>query len=206
VQQLPLYANLEAVKADALRCQGCVRSQKRSQVVFGAGNRDAALMLIGDSPSATDDATGFPYSGPAGDYLDELLKEAGIHRNEVYITNVVRCFTAEHRGGGARSRASTARERSVCDTWTDLEIQFVSPAVILAVGAPAASHLIGDDFQLIRDHGTWRTRSDGRQISATMQPTYVPRIRAHDPERASELHRLILSDIRSAVERATRTN
>jgi uracil-DNA glycosylase len=197
--QLPFYSSLQDVRAAASDCVACGRSRQRSQVVFGAGNPDASLMLVAEYPSRTDDSTGLLFTGPAGDYLDSLLQEAGTGRDDVYITNIVRCYATETGKPGDRIRAASKREARACSIWMNLEIQFVDPAVILAIGAPAAHSLIDDSFSLSEDHGTWRIRPDGRSITATMQPAYILRMRAHDPERAAHLHALVLNDIRAAV-------
>jgi uracil-DNA glycosylase len=202
MMQLPFYSSLDEVRSAAGSCQACSRARQRTQVVFGAGNPDARLMLVAEYPSQTDDRTGAPFTGPAGDYLDELLREAGTSRDEIYITNIVRCYTTDSGRAGGRIRSASKRERDACSIWMNLELQFVDPVVILAVGAPPAAALIGEDFQLTRDHGTWHRRPDGRWIAATMQPAYVLRIRPHDPERAEELHNSLIKDIRAAVERS----
>jgi uracil-DNA glycosylase len=200
--QLPFYSSLDEVRVAASGCMACGRSRQRSQVVFGAGNPGASLMLIAEYPSRRDDTTGHPFTGPAGDYLDELLADAGTNRDEIYITNIVRCYATETGRPGDRIRGATKRESKACSIWMGLELQFVNPRVLLAIGAPAAAALIDEDFQLTTQHGTWHMRDDGREAMATMQPAYVLRVRSHDPGRADELHALILKDIRAAVTRS----
>jgi uracil-DNA glycosylase len=197
--QLPFYSSLDEVRESAAGCQACSRSQHRTQVVFGAGNPHASLMLVAEYPSHTDDSTGKPYTGPAGDYLDELLAEAGTGRDSIYITNIVRCFATESGHPAGRLRNASKRERKACSVWMNLEIQFVDPKVIIAVGAPPAHSLIDENFQLSDQRGEWFQRSDGRMIIATFQPAYVLRMRQHDPDRAQELHSLILQDLMSAL-------
>jgi uracil-DNA glycosylase len=171
-------------------------------VVFGSGNPHAKLMLIAEYPSQRDDVTGEPFTGPAGHYLDELLCAAETSRDEIYITNLVRCYSTETGKPGDRIRGATKREIRACSIWTDLELQFVDPQVILAIGAAPVAALIHEDFQLTSQRGIWHERPDGRLIIATMQPAYVLRIRPHDPLRADEIHELILQDIRAAVARS----
>lgn len=202
MMQLPFYSSLDEVRAEAANCQGCRRARQRTQVVFGAGNPDANLMLVAEYPSRADDSTGTPFTGPAGTYLDELLVQSGTVRDDVYITNVVRCYATDTGKPGDRNCPASKSEREACRIWTDLETQFVDPRVILAVGAPAAHALIDERFQLSEEHGTWRRLADGRWITATMQPAYVLRMRTHDPDRASALHELVLEDIRAAVARS----
>ncbi len=202
MMQMPFYASLEEVRSAATACQACRRARQRSRMVAGSGSVTANLMLVAEYPSQRDDRTGEPFSGPAGDYLDELLCAAGTDRSQIYITNIVRCYATETGRAGDRIRSATKRERDACGVWMDLELQFVDPTVILAVGAPAAAALIGDDFQLTQQRGRWFQRADGRWIMGTMQPAYVLRMRTHEPKRAVPLHQLVLDDIRAAVSRS----
>src|SRR5262245_60113580 len=95
---LPLfsdYASLDEARAASVRCLRCTLSASRNQVVFGAGTPNAAIMLIGQGPSLTDDNTGLPYSGPAGEYLDTALKQAGLSREELWLTNLHKCVATK---------------------------------------------------------------------------------------------------------------
>jgi uracil-DNA glycosylase len=202
MMQLPFYSNIEEVRQAARGCRACRRSEQRSQVVFGAGDPNASLMLVAEYPSQTDDRTGVPFTGPAGDFLDELLEECGVTRDRIWITNVVRCYATETGRAGDRIRGATQRERTACKIWMDLELQFVDPSVILAVGAPAAASLIAPEFQLTDQRGSWHQRDDGRWAIATLQPAYLLRMRTYDPDAFPHLRSLVLSDIEAAVTRA----
>ncbi len=203
--QLPFYSSLEEVYAEAAMCRACGRADQRQQVVMGAGDPNADLMLIAEYPSQTDDSTGHPYTGPAGEYLDELLAFAGTDRSSIYITNVVRCYATESGRRGDRIKPSTRTEQHACSTWTSLEIQFVRPRVILALGAPPARVLIDESFELTEQRGTWMTRPDGVEVTATFQPAYAMRMKPHDPDRAREIESHLINDIRAAVARSNAT-
>ena len=142
MMELPLYQSLDEVRADALNCRACGRARTRRQVVFGAGDPDAKIMIVGEAPSATDDDTGLPYTGPAGDYLDELLAEAGTSRDAIWITNLLRCFEGRRRGGRIENQPARLAEIRACSRWLNLEIQYVAPKAIIAMGSPAAHALI----------------------------------------------------------------
>lgn len=204
MQQLPIYGSLDEVRNAALSCTACPRTTTRQQVVFGAGNPNAAIMLIGEAPSSTDDRTGEPFTGPAGDLLDDLLREAGTDREDVWITNLVRCFAGRERDGRAENRPVRARELDACRVWLHLEIQYVNPTVIVAVGAPAARELIGADVKLADQRGRWFERSDGRSVIATYQPAYVMRLASIEDTGSQDRARsLVVTDLRAAVERAS---
>lgn len=202
MMQLPLYDNLDEVRAAAAGCRACGRAEQRTQVVFGAGDERSRLMLVAEYPSRTDDRTGEPFTGPAGELLDDLLAECGVSRDQIWITNLVRCYSTESGRAGDRIRAAGRREILACQVWMNLELQFVDPSVILAVGAPATSTMIRDDFRLTEQRGTWHKREDGRWVMPTLQPAYLLRLEQHDPVRARELRAAIVADIAAAVERA----
>lgn len=200
MQSLPLYSNLDDVAAAASQCRACARAESRRVVVFGHGNPNARLMLVGEAPSETDDATGKPYTGPAGNLLDQALAAAGIHRDEIWITNTVRCFAGRERNGRVENRPATAREISACRVWMDLELQMVNPKVILAVGASAARTLIHPEFRLQEQRGQPQKRADGRIVLATIQPAYVMRLTSLVDQAASdEARALFEADISLAV-------
>lgn len=200
MMELPLYNSLEEVRQAALGCRACRRAETRRQVVFGAGNPNADLMLVGEAPSSTDDATGIPYSGPAGDVLDELLIEAGVSREEVWITNLLRCYEGRERDGRPENQPARTSEIRACVRWLNLEIQYVSPRVIVAVGAPAARALISPDFRLTEQRGAIHTRPDGIKVIATTQPAYVMRLRnLADQDTADTERARLLDDLRRAV-------
>jgi uracil-DNA glycosylase len=160
-------------------------------------------MLVGEAPSSTDDSTGKPFTGPAGRLLDDLLQEAGIHRRDIWITNLTRCFAGRTRNGRMENRPASAREITACSTWMGVELQFVNPRVILAIGTPAAKALIGGGFRLQAQRGEVVERPDGRLVIATIQPAYVMRLTSIVDRAASAAARADLaSDIRLAVQLA----
>lgn len=203
MQSLPLYPSLESARLAAQDCAACQRSANRQQVVFGGGNPQASLMLVGEAPSSTDDDTGKPFTGPAGRLLDRLFSEIGIQRNDVWITNLTRCFSGRERNGRIENRPAAAREINACATWMDMEIRYVNPRVILAVGAPPAKRLIDKNFRLQEQRGAIFERSDGRLVIATIQPAYVMRLTSLVDKAASDSAReQLLNDMRLAARTA----
>ena len=199
MQELPLFPTLESARLAARECVACGRSGERIQVVFGAGNPGAALMLVGESPSSTDDQTGKPFTGPAGRLLDRLFEEIGIHRRDVWITNLTRCFAGVVRNGRTENRPVKAGEIKACRFWMDLEIGYIDPKVLLAVGAPAAKQLIGPDFRLKEQHGEFFERPDGRLVTATVQPAYVMRLLSIEPEAYDMARAALVIDVQLAA-------
>lgn len=203
MQPLPLYPSLESARLAVQECTACVRAETRQMAVFGNGDRNARLMLIGEAPSSTDDATGKPFTGPAGKLLDQVFADVGITRDQIWITNLTRCFAGRERNGRLENRPAAAREIKACQTWTDIELRYVNPDVILAIGAPAAKVLIGRDFRLQEQRGLVFDLADGRKAIATIQPAYVMRLTTIIDKAASNAARQQLTDdIRLAAQLA----
>ncbi len=200
MMELPLYTSIDEVRSDALGCRACGRADTRRQVVFGAGDPNANLMLVGEAPSSTDDSTGLPYTGPAGDLLDQLLEEAGTSRDEVWITNLLRCFEGRRRDGRLENQPARTSEIRACSRWLNLEIQYVRPTVIVAMGSPAARALISPDFRLTEQRGQEHRRSDGIVVIATSQPAYVMRlVNLVDREKSDHERAMIVADLKLAT-------
>jgi len=189
---LPLfseYPDLPRLQAACLACTRCELSLTRRHVVFGAGDPAARLMLIGQGASQTDDRTGLPYSGPAGEYLDKALQAAGLQRAQVWITNVTKCLAAKE-GKDGRSELRTPRK-----------MLLIRPAAIVAIGGPAAQSLIEPGFNLTEQRGQWYDGPGGIPILATYQPTYLVRLSQWDRPKAVQGWRDLVADLRLAVER-----
>ncbi len=140
----------EALKAEFKQCSTCVRCPQlaatRHTVVFGAGNADADLMFVGEAPGANEDAQGLPFVGQAGQLLDQLLNEIGLAREDVFITNVLRC-----RPPG--NRDPHPAEVDNCQDWLLRTVELVEPKVICTLGNFATKLLRGDSTGITRIHG-----------------------------------------------------
>lgn len=202
---LPLFAqhpDLPALRAACLVCTRCELSRTRRNVVFGAGDPAARLMLIGQGASQTDDRTGLPYSGPAGEYLDKALKAAGLSREQVWITNVTKCLAAkEGKDGRSELRAPRKTELDACRPWLEDELLLIRPAAIVAIGGPAAQSLIDPGFNLTEQRGQWYDGPGGIATLATYQPTYLVRLSQWDRPKAVQGWRDMVADLRLAADR-----
>lgn len=176
--------DLERLRADARDCRNCALWEHATQTVFGEGDPDAAVMLVGEQPGDQEDRRGRPFVGPAGRLLDRALEDAGIGRDDVYVTNAVKHFKWEPRGKRRIHKRPDAAEIKACRPWLDAEIDAVTPRVVVAMGATAAQALLGPQFRVTRDHGRPVDTSEGFQVVATTHPSSV--LRAPD-EQAREL-------------------
>ena len=161
------FESLAEARAAALGCVRCDLSDTRRQVVFGEGRAAAPLMVVGEGPSEADDNSGHPFSGPSGRLLDRWLEALGLAREDVWLTNVVRCRPSQQEGNRLRNRPPRSGEIQACRLWMDTEQRLVRPGVVLCVGATAGRALLGRDFKMKRDRGRWLEKTDGTPVLAT---------------------------------------
>lgn len=154
---------LETLAAGIRRCEKCRLHQGRGRAVPGEGPADAEILLLGEAPGGVEDATGRPFAGPAGKFLDHLLRDNGIARREVFITNCVKC-----RPPG--NRAPRRDELETCGlAWLDRQLALISPALVVLLGQTATRRMLGAEATVTRLHGTWHAR-DGRTCFVTYHP------------------------------------
>jgi DNA polymerase len=134
--------DLAALGEEASGCVRCPLALSRTQVVFGSGNPDADLMIVGEAPGRAEDEQGQPFLGSAGKALDALLGEIQIRREDVYVANVVMCRPISDRRP-ATDRRPRALEISACAPYLDAQIRLVRPRVIVTLGATPAKRLLG---------------------------------------------------------------
>jgi len=145
---LPPSRNLDDLAEAAQQCRGCELYRNATQAVFGEGDRSARLLMIGEQPGDQEDLQGRPFVGPAGRLLDECLVEAGIDREDVYLTNAVKHFKWKPQGKRRLHAKPTVREIKACRPWLDAELEIIRPAVVVCLGATAAQALLGTSFRL----------------------------------------------------------
>ena len=189
---------LQTVRGEALYCQRCDLWTTRRQVVFGEGDPGSRMLLIGEGPGEDEDATGRPFVGRAGSLLDRLLEEAELARDDVYITNIVRCRPTAVKEGRVSNRAPRADEIRACEPWRWLELNLVDPRVVVCIGAPAAKTLIDKGFRLTEQRGQLIEGADGRQYMATLHPAYVLRLMSADRDAYNVARAQVVEDLRQA--------
>ncbi|MGA8575675.1 MAG: uracil-DNA glycosylase [Candidatus Cybelea sp.] len=168
-------ALLERASAAAGACRKCEIGYERRNNVYGEGDPCARLMVIGEGPGETEDQLGRPFVGRAGQLLDRMLGAIGLARAEVYICNTVKCRPTLAGPNGLRNRAPDPHEMENCRPFLDEQIEIVAPAVILALGAPAAKSFLGRDFQITRMRGLWYVGPRETPLMVTFHPAYILR-------------------------------
>ena len=180
------FDTLDAAREAARGCVRCDLSATRRQVVFGEGAAGARLMILGEGPSEGDDRSGHPFSGPSGALLETWFTRLGLRREEVWLTNVVRCRPAGIVNGRRKNRPPTDKEAAACRLWLETELALVRPAAILALGGTAAKALLGKGFKISQERGRWREGPRGIAVLATFHPAYLLRLEDADLARAEE--------------------
>lgn len=174
---LPERRSLTSLREAAAGCRGCDRWRKATQTVFGEGRRQARLMFVGEVPGDREDREGRPFVGPAGRELDKALEAAGISREDVYVTNVVKHFAFEERGKRRIHQTPKRFHIDACRPWLDSEIELVRPEVIVLLGATAGKALIGPKFKLGESRGRWLDSDLAPLVTATAHPSSILRQR-----------------------------
>lgn len=172
---LPDDLTLPSLTTAAAGCRGCDLYRNATQTVFGDGSARARVMLVGEQPGDKEDVAGEPFVGPAGRLLDQALDAAGIDRRAAYITNVVKHFAWVPRGKRRIHRKPNMAEITACRPWLEAEIAAVKPAALVCLGATAAQAVIGKDFRVTKQRGTFVASELAALVSATVHPSSILR-------------------------------
>jgi uracil-DNA glycosylase len=199
---LPERRSLTSLREAAAGCRGCHLWRDATQTVFGEGRARARIMMVGEQPGDSEDHAGRPFVGPAGRELDKALEAAGIDRDEVYITNVVKHFAFEMRGKRRLHRTPKRFEMDACRPWLDAEIEIVRPEAIVLLGATAGKALFGSSFRLRDARGRPLDSDLAELVSATVHPSSILRRRT-DEERQAE-RRALTEDLERIAEAMSR--
>ena len=157
----------EALESQAQACTQCRLCEKRTQVVFGEGNRNADILFIGEGPGYEEDLQGRPFVGKAGQLLTKIIEAMGLKREDVYIANCVKCRPPQNRNPQPDEVAS-------CNAFLRGQIELIKPKVICALGKFAAQTLLQTDWPITRLRGEFGDY-DGIKVMPTFHPAYLLR-------------------------------
>jgi len=167
-------AALRLIREDIGDCTRCALHKGRNKLVFGDGDPEARLMFVGEGPGADEDAQGLPFVGRAGQLLNNMIGAMGLKREQVYIANVVKCRPPQNR-------TPEPEEANTCSPFLFRQIDVIRPEVIVALGATAATYLLGQRQPLAGLRGrvhSWR----GSKLIVTYHPAFLLR----DPRQKKE--------------------
>ncbi|MGF1473721.1 MAG: uracil-DNA glycosylase family protein [Rubrobacteraceae bacterium] len=174
-------------------CTKCDLALSRTNTVFGTGDPGSPLMLVGEGPGENEDATGLPFVGRAGKLLDDILAAVNLTRDQVYITNIVKCRPTLEEGGRTRNRQPKTGEINACNPYLQAQIEAIKPDIILCLGGPASKTLIDKGFRITKDRGKWYDL-DGVKAMATFHPAYILR---QSGEELQNTKRLVWKDVQN---------
>jgi DNA polymerase len=179
---------LAAMDVDEVRgCVKCRLCEGRTQTVFGEGSVDAEVMFIGEGPGRTEDETGRPFVGRAGELLTKMIGAMGLSREEVYIANVVKCRPPDNR-------TPAPDEVATCTPYLERQLEIIRPKAIVTLGLPASRYLLNSTLTMGRMRGQWQSWR-GIPLMPTYHPSYV--LRDYTPETRAA----VWSDLKKVMER-----
>ncbi len=162
------FQSLEAIAEHVLSCRSCSLCQTRTNPVFGEGCTDSPdILFVGEGPGASEDAQGRPFVGKAGQLLTKMIEAMGYKREQVFITNIIKCCPPNHR-------SPLPEEMEICLPYLRQQIEMIQPKVVVGLGATAIKGLLGKTAGITRLRGTWQ-EYQGIKLMPTFHPSYLLR-------------------------------
>ena len=163
-----LSSELQLIHSEIRECTRCELHKSRTNAVPGEGPHDAKIMFVGEGPGQNEDEQGRPFVGAAGKFLTELLESIGLKRSDVFITNIVKCRPPNNR-------APRKSEIEACNPYLQSQIRLINPRIVCALGTPAITTLMGDEYSASKFHGKSLTKGE-----VTILPMYHPAAALYD--------------------------
>jgi uracil-DNA glycosylase len=187
---------LAVVREELGDCQRCKLAGKRTNIVFGVGNPEAALVFVGEAPGADEDRTGEPFVGAAGQLLTKMIEAMGLARGDVYICNILKC-----RPPGNRNPEPDEIEQ--CEPFLKKQLAAIRPRMIVALGKFAAQCLLRSDAPISKLRGAWR-EYEGIPLMPTYHPAFLLRTPSAKREVWNDLQQVMAELDRLGIPRARR--
>jgi uracil-DNA glycosylase len=192
---LPRKRTLKTLREASRSCKGCDLYKNATQTIFGEGPAGANVMFVGEQPGDQEDRQGRPFVGPAGRLLNKALAEAGIPRDEVYVTNAVKHFKWIWRGKRRLHQKPSIRQVMACRPWLEAELEVVRPKIVVCLGATAAQSVLARPVLITKARGKFIESDSGRVTFITIHPSAIYRRREKDEQEeyrrfASEMKQL----------------
>ena len=182
---LPERTTLPSMREAVQGCRGCDLYKDATQAVFGEGPGDARVVMVGEQPGDKEDLAGRPFVGPAGGLLDRAIEEAGLVRDDVYITNVVKHFSHVMRGKRRIHKKPNAEQIKACTPWLEAELARTGPDVLVLLGATAAQAMLGRSFRVTQQRGTFVESPLAPLVTATIHPSSILRAETDEDRRVA---------------------
>jgi len=175
--------NLESISEEIKNCKKCELFKKRNNTVPGKGNPKAKIMFIGEAPGKNEDLQGIPFIGRAGDILSELLEEINLKREDIFITNIVKCRPPNNRD-------PTPEEIKTCAPFLEKQIQVIKPKVIITLGRFAMNYILKKynlpEKSITQAHGE-HYQVNTLENNLLIMPMYHPAATIYNPSKINDL-------------------
>ena len=162
-----MYDNWEDLQQSIKDCKKCKLCTNRTNIVFGVGNKNADVMFIGEGPGADEDRLGEPFVGKAGKLMDKAFQALEIHRNKVYIANIVKCRPPQNR-------TPEADEAQACLNYLRNQVILIKPKIIVLLGSTALKNILGKEYGITAVRGNWMEKN-GIKYMPTWHPAALLR-------------------------------
>ncbi len=160
-----------SLREDILKCTKCELAKNRNHVIFGEGNVNAKIFIIGEAPGRDEDLQGRPFVGKSGQMLDKILAACGFNREEhIFISNIVKCRPPDNR-------TPTSQEAAACMPWLLKQIELVDPKLVILLGATALNYMAGEGHRISRERGVWMNC-----LNKLAMPVYHPAALLRNPQ------------------------
>jgi uracil-DNA glycosylase family protein len=193
--------NVRKLRAAVPQSRGCDLYKHATQAVFGEGPDAARIVLVGEQPGDREDIEGHPFVGPAGGVLKRAMEEAGIARENVYLTNAVKHFSFEERGKRRIHKKPRLSEMGACRPWLEAEIHAIEPSCVVCMGSTAAQSLLGPKARVMAMRGHVLTDIPwAPAVVVTIHPSAV--LRSQDDR--EQYFAMLVEDLKLAKGAATK--
>lgn len=191
-----LPATLAEAREAALHCRECLLCERATQTIWGEGSSTAGLMIVGEQPGDREDLEGRPFIGPAGQSLRAAMAEAGVDPSDIWLTNAVKHFKFASRGKRRLHQSPDRSEILSCRRWLGLELAFIRPRMVLALGASAAFALTDNAAPLTARRGQVELGQHGGPVMISWHPAYI--LRLPEPQARARAWTNLVADIGAA--------
>ena len=182
-----MFNNFEELEKSIIGCKKCKLCNNRNNIVFGCGNKNADIMLIGEGPGADEDIQGIPFVGKAGKLMNSAFEALEINRDDVYIANVVKCRPPNNRN-------PEKDEETACLDYLRNQVILVKPKIIILLGNVALKAILGNEYSITSARGKWVEKKE-----ILYMPTFHPAALLRDEKKKIDFYN-DLRDVKNRLE------
>ena len=191
---VPEDKSLPSLREAAKHCEGCELYKHATQTVFGKGPARAKLMFVGEQPGDKEDIQGEPFIGPAGKLLRQFMEEAELNIDDAYVTNAVKHFGFQEKGGHRLHATPRIIDINACNPWLEAEVAAVQPEIIVCLGVSATHAVFGKKLTISKNRGVLLKSRFGPAAYVTVHPSSLLRI--PDEGAREEARAMFMADLK----------